>query len=433
MKLRPFELGLIIVFAVLLLGSIVLLRTYDIGDEPTDPALTTGVTVWGTLPADTFERILLDLAGQNDVYRNVTYRYVREEDFDNELLNALADQQSPDMVLMSSEKLVEHRNRLFPISYETFPERDFRNLYVDGASVFALDNGIYGFPIAVDPLVMYWNRDIFSSNGFLTPPTTWEDLVNNIAPVITERDFNRNIDRATVAMGDFNNVKNAFPVISMLLAQAGSKFAIPKGNLYTLDLNIRLDGSTGAFTNTLTFYSNFSNINNTLYSWNRSLPLDRDMFLSEDLALYFGYGSEARDLEAKNPNLSFDIAEVPQAQDASNKRTYGKYYGFFILKAAPNKAGAYSVIQTLSQPAFAKRIADTNNLAPVHRSLLQQGSNDVYGRVIYSSAFNTKAWLNPDLDRLDDVFTKALEDISANRRDINSVVGDTNIRLRQIY
>ena len=63
---------------------------------------------------------------------------------------------------MSHEKLVEHRSRLQSIPYESFPERDFRNRYIDGASIFAMRDGVYAFPLMVDPLVMYWNRDIFS-------------------------------------------------------------------------------------------------------------------------------------------------------------------------------------------------------------------------------------------------------------------------------
>ncbi len=67
---------------------------------------------------------------------------------------------------------------------------------------------------------------------------------------------------------------------------------------------------------TADFYTRFARPDNTLYSWNRSFSSDRDRFVSGDLALYFGYGSEGKELERLNPNLNFDIAEVPQGATA---------------------------------------------------------------------------------------------------------------------
>lgn len=433
MKLRPFELGLVMTFGVLALVALFLMRTYE--PKPDDSAVIVSgpVTIWGTLPATVFSQILGELSETYDSYRNVSYRYIAPESFDRMVVDALADQNPPDILLMSHERMVKHRSRLQSIPYESFPVRDFRNRYIDGAGIFALNDGVYAFPVAVDPLVMYWNRDTLSTNGFLTPPATWEEIVNEVAPALTKRDFNRTIQKSAVAMGEYTNIKNSFPIISMLLIQSGSNLVSESGSQYRVNLNTSAGSTAAPLTTALTFFTSFSNVNNSLYGWNRSLSLDRDMFLREDLALYFGFGSEGRELEAKNPNLSFDIAEVPQGENVVNKRTYGNFYGLFVLKAAKNKSGAYTVMNTLGEQQFAKRIADANNLAPVYRASLQMGSNDVYGRVIYSSAFNTRAWLNPDPDRVRGVFTQSIEDISSNRRNITSVAGDTVTRLQQIY
>ena len=131
-----------------------------------------------------------------------------------------------------------------------------------------------------------------------------------------------------------------------------------------------------------------------------SLRPDTDMFLSEDLAIYFGLASEGRSLAARNPNLSFDIAEVPQGASASVKRDYGIFYGFAMPKAAKNKMGASLVLQNLSGESNATKLANLSGFAPVHRTSLATGSNDVYGRVAYASAIYSRGWLNPDRDRL---------------------------------
>ena len=163
------------------------------------------------------------------------------------------------------------------------------------------------------------------------------------------------------------------------------------------------------------------------------MSLERDSFLSEDLAIYFGLGSEGKDLEIKNPNLSFDISEIPQNLNGGNKRTYGNFYGFFVPKTAKNKNGAFKVIQILTSDTNAKKIANNLNMAPVSRDLVTAGSNDVYGRIIYQSVPNARGWLNPDIDRLNDIMDEEITDVGANRQSSSNAASDILVRLGQIY
>ena len=434
MKLRPFELVLVVVFGVLMFVSLILLRSYQ---PPPDENVTAvgAVTIWGDVPPEVFDAVLLKQRDADPGFNRVSYKYFPPDDFDSAFVNALADQNPPDLLFMSQERLVKHRTRLQPLSYETFPLRDFRTTYIDGAEVFALEDGLYGVPVGVDPLVLYWNRDIFARSGFIVPPETWEEVVASFVPTLTVRDFSRNIQTAGVAMGEYRNVKNALPVISLLTIQGGSAMVVERQGTYQIQLN-QLSGQgtvSQPFTNAAAFFTNFSNTNNTLYSWNRALRLDRAMFLSEDLAMYFGFASEGRDLAAKNPNLSFDIAEVPQGETASVRRTYGRFYAFTIPKAADNKNGAYAVMLRLSAPEQAKQLSDGYNFAPVNRGLLGTGSNDVYGRIAYTSAPYARGWLNPDTTVLGNIFMQMLDDINANRRDIGSAANDAVNRIQQAF
>jgi ABC-type glycerol-3-phosphate transport system substrate-binding protein len=434
MKLRPFELVLIVVFGTLIFAALIMLRTYKA--PPDENTSQIGVVrIWGDVAPEVFSDMIRTIQLVDKGYNNVSYRYIPPGDFDTTFVNALADQASPDLLFMSQERLVKHRSRLQSLSYETHPLRDFRTTYIDGAEVFALADGLYGMPVGVDPLVLYWNRDIFARNGLIVPPTTWEEVVASTVPTVTVRDYSRNIQTAGIAMGEYRNIKNAFPVISLLTIQGGSAMVTQRQSEYQIELNHAPGQGSAAqpFTNAVAFFTNFSNTNNTLYSWNRALRLDRDMFLSEDLAMYFGFASEGRDLAAKNPNLSFDIAEVPQGETASVRRTYGQFHAFSIPQASINKNGAYAVLMRLSAPEQAKVITDGYNFAPVHRSLLQAGSNDVYGRIAYTSAPYARGWLNPDLMVFGDVLAQMLDDINANRHDINSASSDALIRAQQAY
>ena len=72
-------------------------------------------------------------------------------------------------------------------------------------------------------------------------------------------------------------------------------------------------------------------------------------------------------------------------------------------------------------------------MAPVSRNLVSAGSNDVYGRIIYQSVPNTRGWLNPDRDRLNDIMNEEIIDVGANRQSSFNAATDISVRLGQIY
>jgi ABC-type glycerol-3-phosphate transport system substrate-binding protein len=433
MKLRPFELGLVVVFLVLLILSLIILSSFKKKPEDTGPAVG-DVQVWGTLPQEGMENILREVSNKDIAFLGVTYRYIEPQNFEQELTNALADGTGPDAVLVSHESLIPLRKRIKPVSYESFPQRDFRDLYVDGAQVFALSDGLYGYPVAVDPMVMYWNKNILATENILGAPASWEALINDQFGTLIERNADRTINRSVVALGEYGNVRNAFGIISMLLLQSGTKGVIDTdGKFYNVALNQAIGNSGEPLSVAAEFYTRFSRPTNSLYSWNRSLKQDRDQFLSEDLVFYFGYGSEGKELERLNPNLSFDIAEVPQGATATVRRTYGKFYGISVLKTSDNAGGAALFASSFSGAERSKLIADAYGLVPTMRSLVAAGSNDTYGRVTYKSAGIAYGWLSPSQAASNNIFDTMTKDINENRKDVTSAVYDVLGRLELEY
>lgn len=433
-NIRPFELFLIIGFGLLGLLALGLLATYKPPTDDTKAALNGSVEIWGTLPSAAFYKVLEPLAKAQPAYNVISYKQIDEQSFDKDLLNALAEDKGPDIVLLPHEQLVAYRSKIEPIPYESFPERDFRNVYADGAEIWAMQDGIYGYPIAIDPLVMYWNRDILANKNVLSAPTTWEAVVNNIIPSFVERDFNRNVTVSPIAFGEYRNVTNAQDILSMLTIQGGSSLVTEsKDGRYQLLLNQSAAGGREPLEAAATFYTNFSSPSNPLYSWNRARANDREAFLSEDLILYFGKGSEARGLAAQNPNLNFDIAEVPQGAMATIRRTYASFYAFSLLRASDNKQGAYIAMQFLAGASFATPYAEALGMAPAQRTALSVGSADVYGRINYSSAIMARGWLSPAPQVVDTTFTQMVEDILANRKRPREAADDAVGRLSQEY
>lgn len=433
MKMRPFELVLVTIFGLLALVALAMISTYKPTPDPTTQTLGNAVIIWGTVPAFAFETVLKPLKEEFKAYSVVSYFEIDARSFDSQLLNALAENRGPDIIFLPHEKLIQTRSKIQPISYESFPIRDFQNLYIDGAEIFALQDGVYAYPVAIDPLVMYYNRDLLATKNIINPPTTWEAVVNDIIPAMVQRDYNRNIIRSPLAFGEYRNINNSFAILSMLLLQGGSALVSERNGSYQLLLNNTAAGTGLPFENALTFYTNFASPSNPLYSWNRALTLDRDEFLGERLVLYFGKGSEARSLASQNPNLNFDVAEVPQGATANIRRTYASFYGLALLKSSPNKNGAFTVLQALGTAGRSQTLAEALNMAPAHRSTLTAGSNDQYGRVAYQSAIVARGWLSPSPTRTNEIFGQMVEDVLSNRLRPSQSASDAVSRLSEVY
>lgn len=434
MRLRPFELGLIAFFAFLAITALFLLAVIKPPTDEGDTMVVIGtVNIWGTIPKKSVDEALSKLVQDDKKYMDVKYTYVRPEDFDARLTKATIDEVAPDLLLVSHENLVDLRRRIIPIPEESLPRRDFQNSYIDGAEIYALHDGVYALPIAIDPLAMYWNRTMLAEAGFTLPPTTWESLVSNYFPRLIELRADRSVVRSVVAMGEYGNVRNAFGIISALFIQGGSSGVKESDRGYSISLSSSFSGGNDPLRSATDFYTRFGQSNNTLYSWNRSFSDDRLRFLGNGLAFYFGYTSEGQDIEQLNPNLNFDIARIPQGEKATLQRTYGKVYGLYLLRSSKNPNGAYFARYMLSQSQYADIIANSAGMSSVFRTSVSKGSNDRYGRIAYESAPITFGWLNPNPKETAEAFNAMVDDINGNRRDLKDAVGDVETRLRNLY
>ena len=430
MNLRPFQIILLAVFALMAFIAIIFLGGYKATPSAEEVIYGDEVVIWGTLSAEAFDIAFRNITQEDKAFGVVKYFPVNERDFDDELINAIAEGRSPDMVILEADNLVKHRAKLLAIPYDTMPQRDYRNTFVDGAEIFALKDGVYAIPFAVDPLLLYWNRDLFASNGIAQAPLSWEEVVAEVVPKISVTNTNRDVMQSALAFGEFRNVRNAKEVMTLLALQSGSKMVTENDRGYVVEINqSTVQGARAPLEAALQFYTDFSNANSPTYSWNRAMAEDKNAFISGDLAMYFGFGSEADNIDKKNPNLNFDVTAVPQGGAATALRTYGKFYGFAIPRAATNPQGAFAAASTITTAKYIDELTAALNLAPVRRDLVAAGDSSPYRATMLQGALIARSWLDPEPAASDNIFLQMVEDVVSNRARIASAVGDAINRL----
>jgi ABC-type glycerol-3-phosphate transport system substrate-binding protein len=168
------------------------------------------------------------------------------------------------------------------------------------------------------------------------------------------------------------------------------------------------------------------------------------MFEAGDLALYFGYASEYQAIKQKNPHLNFDVAVMPQADQASVKITFGRIQGFAMVKTSSNLQGAMQAALLLSSKDMVEGVVSTAGLPPVRRDLLglrpsresADSPADAVLSVFYDSALIARAWQDPSPVETDQILQGMIDDIGSGRLKISqalSVVQGSINKLLQQY
>lgn len=392
------------------------------------------VVLWGTLPTEKVSKFITDISLAKKGMLNVSYVEKNGQTFETELIEALARGGGPDMVLLPQDLILRQRDKFYITPYENFSERTFRDSFIEGAELYLTLEGTIAFPFSVDPMVMYWNRDLFTSADVALPPTAWTDFFN-LVPQLTQKDERGNITQSLVAFGEVRNVTHAKDIISMLALQAGTPI-VQKNGVGTLTsvFNTRTDLLVPA-EQAVSFFTEFSNPVKSSYSWNRSLMNDRSAFLAGKLALYFGYASEVESLRNANPNLNFDVALVPQTTTATNtgkRLTFGKMTGIALLKTSRNLLTAYSFASILTAKDAQQMWVDASGYPPVRRDLIVTLPGDAYKAVFYRSALISKAWLDPYREVSADIFSRLIENITSGRQRVSESVNSAHVELSRL-
>lgn len=177
-------------------------------------------------------------------------------------------------------------------------------------------------------------------------------------------------------------------------------------------------------TTVLQFFTQFVNPTNANYSWNRGQTDSKTAFLAGNLATYFGFASELSGIRSKNPNLNFDVAQLPQVRSGGIKAVYARMYGLSIVRSTANANGVYQVLSILTDPTNLAKLAATMYLPPIRSDLIAQGSSDPYVSIFDQAALVSKTWLDADPVQSNQIFGSMIDSITSGQSSIYQALGD---------
>lgn len=401
-------------FALLGMGGLFCLSTGCMEEERTVSVVSPTV-IWGPPLGNGQIQTLIQKKkseGSAGALQKTSYIEKNPDTLYSDLLEAIAVNSGPDAVVIDASMLLPLTDKISVRTYESFPLLTFQQTYIEGAEVFAQESGIFAYPLMVDPLVLYWNRDLFTNAGIAQVPQDWTTFMSAV-PRLTIKENGADLKQSAIAFGEHENVLHAKEILSALLFQSGASIVSRADGKYKTDL--ARSESTGASARpevAVSFYTSFSNPRKDVYTWNKTFERSREAFAANKVVMYVGYASEAEILNKINPNLNYAVAVLPQSATGKNRATYGKFYGVAVLKTGKSQVTAHTVAQTLASKEYAQPLVDATGLPTARRDSLTEVPDDPLMSIAVRSALIARDWPQPDPRGIDDSLRVMIEAIA---------------------
>ncbi|MCC7436754.1 extracellular solute-binding protein [Candidatus Nomurabacteria bacterium] len=430
-----FQTILIAIFIAAFIGAILVFAgVINIGKSSSDSGVTGSVSVWGIYSPDIVQPYIEKLNVQNKTI-STSYLQVDSQNFRNLLVESLANGTAPDIVIADSSQLFSFRDKLYTIPFATYNERLYRDSFIDGASIFLNKEGVLASPLLVDPLVVYYNKDLLAGQRFVIPPTTWTGLVQSL-PLFVKKDAKGVLTQTAIGLGEWSNVNHFKDILSALFLQTGNSIVgidqytglyVQRLNTSNVDQDQELPTASA-----LNFYTSFSNQASSLFSWSRNLPNTLDMFLSGKSAFYIGRASELFTIQARNPNLNFDVSILFQADGAVRPVTHGLFSGLGMIKSSPNFSASYLVAGQLTSKDFIEYLSKSTSLPSARRDLLLSPQTNPYIQSYFQAALSAFGWPDVDNTATENVFRDMIRNINSGATNANQAIYEASRDLQSI-
>ncbi len=379
--------------------------------------------VWGFSNDDEAWREIIKQFQKQYSYITVKYKSIDETDYQNMLLNRLAEDTGPDVFILKNSWLGNNKEKIYPLPQQalSLSINSFDTAFVDVAHEDLIDKDgvIYGIPLYVDSLALFYNKDLFNAAGVAQPPQTWDDFVA-VSKLLTQISPAGDITRSGAALGSGKNVEHAFEIASAMMLQKGDHMVT---STHTIDMN---QGSEEA----LSFYASFGDRTKQTFTWSSLLPNSLDAFAEEKTAMMFGFTKDIQNIKIKNPHINMGIAPFPQLQGTTKPSTLGNYGFATVSKLSSHQIDAWNFILFATSKASAEQYIQMTGFAPARRDILTEVPPPLDRELFWRQALIAKSWPVPDYPSTKKLFEDIIESVSARSVNVTQAFNQLKEQMR---
>lgn len=379
------------------------------GEQSADPVT---IKIWKPfVDSDKMQSIM---SAYQAKHTNVTFEYTKKniENYEADLLNALAAGNGPDIYSINNTWVPRYMDKITPAPDKVFTVKDYREAFVDSMVTDLIkDNKIYGTALWVDSLGLYYNKDLMGTAGIAVPPKTWDQLAEQ-SRKITRQDANGYFSRSGVAIGTNSNVNRGVDVIYLLMLQAGTIPWTADGSSPQFAGSVNKGGNqVNPGEEAVSFYTSFSDPSGGNYTWNEDSDYSTDAFANGRAAFLYGYSYTRGQIDAKAPNLNYDVAPVPQNNLDNPTVNYSNYFAEVVSKQSKQSAWAWDFLKFATSKDSLDKYYKTDKQPSSRRDLIELQTSDVEIGVFAHANLTGKTFYKADEAKFDAIIGDMIDNI----------------------
>jgi len=359
---------------------------------------------------DAFEGLIARFAQETGM--KVEFVGKNPETYEQELVDALAAGRGPDILAINNAWLLKHEGKLYPAPAAVIAGRDLQDFYPDVvARDFVRSGYVYGVPLSIDTLALFYNQDALDQAGIVFPPKTWEELSTQV-PRLAKISKSGIVERAAVALGTSNNVAHAPDTLALLMMQLGSSMVDVERS--RVNFHEMYSGqSTGA--EALQFYTRFAEVRDRLFTWSRDFPRSVDAFSQGEVVMIFGYARDIPAIREKAAYLDFRVAPMLQPAASKDRVDYAHYWGYGVARTSRHPLEAWRFIGWVTDLEQARVYMRKANRPPARKELIREVLDERILGVFAKQSLVAQSWYQPDPSGVASVFRTMIDEVNLNR------------------
>ena len=412
-----------VVILVLMLVTVALLILTKKNGNTDDGGKTTNTGVleyWGLWEPSSVMQPLIDEFEAMNPGVEIKYSQTTFSNYESRLFTRLeqssnSTEPAPDIFRIHNTWLPKYYKYLTPLPASIMSPSEYTTKFYPTAAedFIGKDGNIYAIPWEIDGLVVFYNKQLLSAQGFQTPPKDWDSFLE-LAQALTKRDASGRITQAGVALGTSKNIKHAAEILSFLMLQEGME--IINETKTSVSLNTPLGIKV------FQTYTNLAMGDTAI--WSSSLPTDLEMFFSGKLAMMIAPSWRAFDIIEASPTIEFDTAPLPQLKANEKDIYYSTYWGDAVSKTSANPTLAWKFIKFLSEKEQQQKLYSNSSTIRAFGepySLVELNSSMLgkpYVSAIAEMAPNMRSWQIGEESFVKSILNQIVTDILETNKDI---------------
>lgn len=308
-------------------------------------------------------------------YISVNIRQLRSDEVYTRLVEQLAEDNGPDIISVPNRSLLAYQSKLAPmpaavkdttvlvtkstlgtntavntVDVPTVTLNQLDKEYVQTVKKDAIVEGkIYGLPLSLDTMAIYYNKDLLDRSGVPEPPKNWDDFQAAVKKITKYDKTTGDIVQSGAAFGAGSNIPGADDIIFSLLKQSGAEMVDTAGQAV---FNRGANEGSKVFS-ALNFYTDYANSSRDTYSWNKNMGNALDRFVSGSVGFFFGYSYHLEQIKARAPQLNLGIMPMLQI-NSDSPINVANYWLQTVVNKSKHQNEAWNFINYLTHSSATK-------------------------------------------------------------------------------